>query len=96
MGARRWKNRDDDTSPCPSRAGWLPVTASTGAGSTPKPTSPRRLAAWLCIRFGLLPLVGGVIVSFLVGTPFSWAGFLIVGGIIFFLFAAFVWIRLAD
>ena len=96
MGARRWKNRDDDTSPCPSRAGWLPVTASTGAGSTPKPTSRRRLATWLCIGFGLLLLVGGVIVSFLVGTPFSWAGFLIVGGIIFFLFAAFVWIRLAD
>ena len=73
----------------------MPVTAS-GAGSTPKPTSRRRLATWLCVGFGLLLLVVGVIVSFLVGTPFSWAGFLIIGGIICFLFAAFVWVRLAD
>ena len=74
----------------------MPVTASSGAGSTPQPTSRRRLATWLCVGFGLLLLVVGVIVSFLIGTPFSWAGFLIIGGIILFLFAAFVWIRLAD
>ena len=69
---------------------------ATGAGSTPRPTSRRRLATWLCVGFGVLLLVAGVIISFLVGSPFSWAGFLIVGGIILFLFAGFVWIRLAD
>jgi multisubunit Na+/H+ antiporter MnhG subunit len=71
------------------------MTAATGAGSTP-PASRRRLATWLCVGFGVLLLVAGVIISFLVGSPFSWAGFLIVGGIILFLFAGFVWIRLSD
>jgi hypothetical protein len=72
------------------------MTAASGPGSTPRPASRRRLAIWLCVGFGLLLLVAGVIVSILLGSPFSWAGFLIVGGIILFLFAGFVWIRLAE
>ncbi len=41
-------------------------------------------------------MLAGIVVSFLTGTPFSWGGFLIIGGVIIFLFAGFVWIRLAE
>jgi hypothetical protein len=58
--------------------------------------SRRRMATWLCVGFGVLLIVAFVIVSLITGSPFSWAGLLLIGGIVFFLFAGFVWIRLAE
>jgi hypothetical protein len=59
-------------------------------------TSRRHLATWLIVGFGVLLILAGVVVSFLTGTVFQWAAVLFAGGIIGFLFAGFVWIRLAD
>src|SRR6478752_184596 len=71
------------------------MTPRAGPGSTPRPVSRRRLAPWICVGFGLLLLVAGVIVRFWSDHPSS-AGFLIIGGIILLLFAGLVWIRLAE
>jgi hypothetical protein len=71
----------------------------TGSSSTEQGRSPesrRKLATWLVGGFGAVLFLAGVVVSIVTGTPFSWAAFLYIGGIVFLLFAAFVWIRLAP
>jgi len=72
------------------------MTSPERAEQGPSRQSRRRMATWLIAGFGLILLLAGVVVSFITGTPFSWAGFLLIGGVILFLFAAFVWIRLAK
>jgi len=60
------------------------------------PQSRRKMATLLIAGFGAILLIAGVIVSFITGTPFSWAAILWIGAVVTFLFAAFVWIRLAE
>jgi len=72
------------------------MTGPERAEQRPKPKSRRHLATWLVGGFGLVLFIAGVVVSFITGTPFSWAAFLLIGGIVVLLFAGFVWIRLAD
>lgn len=72
------------------------MTDPQGVGQTPRATSRRRAMTWLCVGFGVLFIVAAVIVSLITGTPFQWAAVLFIGGIIGFLFAGFVWIRLAE
>ena len=72
------------------------MTGPDRAEQRPSAKSRRHLATWLIAGFAAIFLLAGVVVSFLTGTPFSWGAFLLIGGIILFLFAGFVWIRLAD
>ena len=72
------------------------MTERAGVGQSPRTNPNRRLMTWLCVGFGVLFITAAVIVSLLTGTAFQWAAVLFIGGIIGFLFAAFVWIRLAE
>jgi len=72
------------------------MTGPDRTASSQSPQSRRKTAAWLIAGFGAILLIAGVVVSLITGTPFSWAAFLLIGGVILFLFAAFVWIRLAK
>jgi len=58
------------------------MTSPERAEQGPSRQSRRRMATWLIAGFGLILLLAGVVVSFITGTPFSWAGFLLIGGVI--------------
>jgi hypothetical protein len=72
------------------------MTSSDQSDQSDSPQARRKMAFWLIAGFGGILLLAGVVVSLITGTPFSWAGFLLIGGVVLFLFAAFVWIRLAK
>jgi len=79
------------------RVGRVRLMSSPDSVEQPRtPRSNRKMATWLIAGFGGILLLAGVVVSFITGTPFSWAAFLLIGGVVLFLFAAFVWIRLAE
>jgi hypothetical protein len=81
-------------SPSGSRVAQMTGPDSFEQGRSAK--SRRHMATWLIGGFGAILLVAGVVVSFITGTPFSWAAFFLIGGVVLVLFAAFVWIRLAQ
>jgi hypothetical protein len=72
------------------------MTGPDRAEPSQSPQARRKMATWLIAGFGGVLFLAGVVVSIITGTPFSWAAFLLIGGVILVLFGAFVWIRLAK